>query len=94
MGVIFTGAWFNLPGFAFNNAIRAEGNPKLAAKMMIISCVLNLILDPIFIFGFDMGIRGAALGTVLCQLVVCLWSNYFTVGKSNLKLESKEYKIK
>ncbi|HSQ34170.1 MAG TPA: MATE family efflux transporter, partial [Peptostreptococcaceae bacterium] len=94
MSVIFEGAWFNLPGFALNSAIRADGNPNLAAKMMVITCILNLILDPIFIFGFDMGIRGAALGTVICQLVTFLWSaHYFTVGKSSLKLKIKNIKL-
>ncbi len=94
MSVIFAGSWFNLPGFALNSAIRAEGNPKLAAKMMIISCALNLILDPLFIFIFDMGVRGAALGTVICQLVVFIWcTHYFTVGKSNLKLKIKNIKL-
>lgn len=95
MSVIFFGSWFNLPGFALNSAIRAEGNPKLAANMMIISCVLNLVLDPIFIFGFNMGIKGAAIGTIMCQLLVCIWSvYYFTLGKSNLKLKAKNIKIK
>ena len=95
MSVIFAGAWFNLPGFALNSAIRAEGNPNLAAKMMIITCILNLILDPLFIFGFDMGIKGAALGTVICQLVTFLWSaHYFILGKSNLKLKVKNIKLK
>ena len=94
MSVIMCGAWFNLPGFAMNSAIRAEGNPKFASNMMIIGCLLNLILDPIFIFGFDMGIKGAALGTVICQLVICLWSGYyFTSGKSNLKLKLKNIRI-
>lgn len=94
MSVIFAGSWFNLPGFALNSAIRAEGNPKLAAKIMIISCALNLILDPLFIFIFNMGVRGAALGTVICQLVVFIWcTHYFTVGKSNLKLKIKNIKL-
>ena len=94
MSVIMCGAWFNLPGFAMNSAIRAEGNPKFASNMMIIGCLLNLILDPIFIFGFNMGIKGAALGTVICQLVICLWSGYyFTLGKSNLKLKLKNIRI-
>ena len=44
MSIIFAGAWFNLPGFALNSCIRGEGNPKLAARMMITSCILNLIL--------------------------------------------------
>ncbi|RDY25500.1 MATE family efflux transporter [Romboutsia weinsteinii] len=94
MSVIIFAAWFNLPGFALNSAIRAEGNPKLAAKMMITSCILNLILDPIFIFVFDMGIRGAAIGTAICQLVICIWSTYyFTKGKSNLKLRIQNIRL-
>lgn len=94
MSVILFGAWFNLPGFALNSAIRAEGNPKFAANMMIVSCVLNLILDPIFIFGFNMGIKGAAVGTVLCQLLIFIWSTYyFTLGKSNLKLRLKNVRV-
>lgn len=94
MSVIISGAWFNLPGFALNSAIRAEGNPKFASNMMIISCLLNLILDPIFIFGFNLGIRGAAIGTVICQLLICVWSlYYFTLGKSNLKLKLKNIKV-
>ena len=94
ISVIMYGTWFNLPGFAMNSAIRADGNPKFASKMMIIACLFNLILDPIFIFGFGMGIKGAALGTVICQLVICLWSGYyFTFGKSNIKLKLKNIKI-
>lgn len=94
MSVIFAGSWFNLPGFSLNSAIRADGNPKLASKMMIVTCLLNLILDPIFIFVFDMGIKGAALGTVICQLTICLWSlYYFTIGKSNLKLKLKNIRL-
>ncbi len=94
MSVIFFGSWFNLPGFALNSAIRAEGRPKLASNMMIVSCLLNLVLDPIFIFGFDMGIRGAALGTILCQLLIFVWSTYYFIsGKSTLKLKVKNIKI-
>lgn len=94
MSVILFGAWFNLPGFALNSAIRADGKPKLAANMMIISCILNIILDPLFIFVFDMGIKGAAIGTIICQLIICIWStHYFTYGKSNLKLKKENIKI-
>lgn len=94
MSVMIIGSWFNLPGFGLNSAIRAEGNPKLASKMMILTCILNLILDPLFIFVFNMGIKGAAIGTVICQLTICLWSiHYFTVGKSSLKLKKKNIKL-
>ena len=40
------GTWFNLPGFAMNSAIRADGNPKFASKMMIIACLFNLNTRP------------------------------------------------
>ena len=94
MSIIFAGAWFNLPGFALNSCIRGEGNPKLAARMMITSCILNLILDPIFIFGLGLGIKGAAIGTVISQLFIFAWSTYyFTLGKSNLKLRLKNIRL-
>ena len=94
MSVICFGAIFNLPGFSLNGAIRAEGNPKLAANMMISTCILNLILDPIFIFGFGFGIKGAAIGTVICQLVTFIWTSYyFTKGKSTLKLRVNNIKL-
>ena len=95
MSVIFAGAWFNLPGFALNSAIRAEGNPKLAAKMMIISCILNLILDPIFIFGFGMGIKRSSCRN--CNMPISSMSLVYTLfysRKIEFKIKSKEYKIR
>lgn len=93
MSVILLGTPFNLIAFSLNNAIRAEGNPKLAARTMIVGCILNLILDPIFIFVFNLGIKGAAIATLLCQVVVFIWvAHYFIRGKSNLKL--KKYNLK
>ena len=50
---------------AGNDGIRAEGNAKIAMMAMILGSVLNIILDPLFIFGLDMGIRGAAVATVI-----------------------------
>lgn len=94
INIIVMGAIYNLPGFAMNNAIRAQGNPKFAGNMMIICCILNIILDPILIFGFNMGIKGAALGTIICQFIVFAWSlHYFTLGKSSIKLKLKNIKI-
>ncbi|MGO0985614.1 MATE family efflux transporter [Clostridioides difficile] len=93
MSVILIGTIFNLISFSLNNAIRAEGNPKLAARTMIVGCILNLILDPIFIFVFNLGIKGAAIATVLCQVVVFMWVTYYFIrGKSNLKL--KKYNLR
>ncbi|MEG0295753.1 MAG: MATE family efflux transporter [Clostridium sp.] len=94
MSVILIGTIFNLMGFTLNNAIRSDGNPKMAARTMITGCVINLILDPIFIFGFGLGIRGAAIATVISQAVLAVWIvNYFTKGQSVLKLKCELFKL-
>lgn len=94
ISVIFFGSWFNLPGFALNSAIRADNRPKLASNMLIFTCILNIILDPIFIFKYDMGIKGAALGTIICQFITFILSlYYFTLGNSNLKLKKENFKL-
>ena len=94
ISVIFIGTVFNLAGFVLNNAIRSDGNPKMAAKTMIVGCALNLILDPIFIFVLGLGIRGAATATVICQVIIFMWVfYYFTKGKSNLKLKKINFKL-
>ena len=53
--------------FGLNSIVRSSGNPKLAMGLTLFTVLSNAILDPIFIFGLGMGIRGAALATVLCQ---------------------------
>lgn len=83
--------------FAFvltsNNIIRAEGNAKESMIIMVIGTGLNIILDPIFIFGFKMGIRGAALATILSQFVSLLYViNYLRSGKSHLKVKPHHLK--
>jgi putative MATE family efflux protein len=70
-----------------NNVVRAEGNPMLSMKVMVISALLNIALDPIFIFLLGMGVRGAAVATVLSKITgVVIMLYYFFVGKSVLKL--------
>ncbi len=87
MRIIILGSIFMFIGFGMNNFIRAEGNPKMAMYTMIIGAVLNTIGDPIFIFVFDLGIRGAAYSTVLSQMVTAVWvMYYFYSGQSSLKL--------
>ena len=71
--IILAGIPFAMTGYALNNIIRAEGNPRIAMISIFISAGLNIILDPIFIFGLDMGVRGAALATIISQAVLCIW---------------------
>ena len=59
--------------FGFNNMMRASGYPKKAMITMVISALANVILDPIFIFVFDMGIKGAAIATVISMCLTTVW---------------------
>ena len=64
--------------FGLNAIIRSSGNPRLAMRLTLFTVTANAILDPIFIFPLGMGIRGAALATVLCQcLSLCYTFQYF-----------------
>lgn len=63
--------------FGLNNLIRASGNPKTAMGLTLFTVIFNSILDPIFIFTFGMGIKGAAIATVLCQFLALLYTLYF-----------------
>ena len=61
---------------AFNNMIRGDGNPKQSAIIITSGCVINIVLDAVFIFVFNMGIIGAALATIIAQAITALW-DYF-----------------
>ena len=73
--------------FGLNSVVRSSGNPKLAMGLTLFTVISNAILDPIFIFALGMGIQGAALATVLCQLMslgYTLW--YFMSPQRFLQL--------
>ena len=63
--------------FGLNSVIRSSGNPKIAMGLTLFTVTSNAILDPVFIFGLKMGIRGAALATVLCQLMALCYTMWF-----------------
>ena len=63
--------------YGLNNILRSMGHPKWSMTATIVAVGLNIVLDPIFIFGLDMGVRGAALATVLSQAVAVVWQ--FTI---------------
>ena len=59
--------------FGLNAMLRSAGHPRFSMTATIVAVVINIILDPIFIFGLDMGVRGAALATVISQGVAVVW---------------------
>lgn len=94
MSVILIGPAFNIMSMTFGNLIRGDGNPRLSATIMIIGCVLNIVLDAIFIFVFKLGIQGAAYATVISQAVSSMVGlSYYLRGKSNVKLKSVNLKL-
>lgn len=73
-----------------NGVVRSSGRPRLAMLATILAVVLNTILDPIFIFVLDMGIRGAAIATVLAQVVALVWIVKILCDKENVLHFSRE----
>lgn len=95
MKIILIGAPLQAIGFGLNNFIRGEGNPKMAMATMLIGAILNTILDPIFIFVFDMGMKGAAIATIISQGASSIWVlSYFFRKKGLLKLKKENLKLK
>ena len=83
MKIIIPGHIFTSLSYAYTNIMRASGHPMRAMNTLILGALLNVILDPIFIFAFDMGIRGAAYATVLSMFVSCTWIMHFFFRKDN-----------
>ena len=88
LNIILWGVVFQVVGFSLNNIIRAEGNAKIAMQSMLLSGGVNLVLDPIFIFGLDMGVKGAAYATVCASIVLDVWVvAHFLSKRSVLRLK-------
>jgi putative MATE family efflux protein len=85
--IILAGNIINTTGIVLLNYARAEGNTRIGMISQITAALLNIALDAVFILGFKMGVRGAALGTVIAQTAALLiLSSYYISGKSYLKL--------
>jgi len=87
LSVILAGTVFITFAMSTNHVVRAEGRATVAMLTMVLGAVANIILDPIFIFGLKMGIRGAALATVISQfLSFCFLLLFYLSGRSSLKI--------
>ena len=77
-----------------NPFLTTQGFAKFSMLTTVIGAVLNIILDPIFIFGLGMGVKGAALATIMSQCVGAIWVLKFLTGKKTiLKLQLKNLKL-
>lgn len=84
MLIILAGNVFTHLYHGFNGLIRSSGHPKVAMGLTLFTVISNAILDPIFIFVLGMGIRGAALATILCQLAALAYTLRFLSDKRRL----------
>lgn len=88
------GTPFSMISSGMNGFINAQGFPKVGMLTTVIGAVLNLILDPIFIFVFHMGVSGAALATIISQIVSAIWVIRFLTGrKAILCLKRKHLQV-
>ena len=88
------GTLFVQLALGLNAFITAQGFAKTSMITVLVGAILNIILDPIFIFGFNMGVKGAALATIISQGVSALWVIKFLTGdKTLLKIKKRYLKI-
>lgn len=66
-----------------NGFINAMGYPRIGMGTIMVGAIINLILDPVFIYGFHLGVRGAAIATIISQLISFLWVLHFLLGPKN-----------
>lgn len=89
LGTIFVQLTLGMNAF-----ITAQGFTKISMFTVVIGAICNIILDPVFIFGCNMGVKGAALATILSQGISCIWVIRFLLGKqTNLQIKKENLKL-
>ncbi len=91
--IIAIGLPFMMIGTTLNSIIRADGNPKYAMISMVSGAILNIILDPIFIFVFKMGVEGAAIATVISQVLTFTLNIIYLKKFKSITLSKDKFKI-
>lgn len=84
IGLYLYGTVFVMLSLGLNTFISGQGNAKVAMLSVLIGAVTNIILDPIFIFVLGMGVKGAALATVISQALSAIWVVYFLLSKKSV----------
>lgn len=91
--IVIPGTLLTSLSFSFNAVMRASGYPKKAMYTMMIGAVTNVILDPIFIFWFDMGIQGAAIATVISMAISAAFVMNHFIQKDSIVRFHKKYLV-
>ena len=91
--IILIGAPFMITYSAIASIIRADGSPKYSMILLVVGAIINIILDPIFIFTFNMGVKGGAIATVVGQVVSCIMALVYIPKIKSVKLEKSDFKL-
>ena len=94
MSIYAIGTLFVQMTLGMNTFITAQGFTMISMVAVLIGAVCNIVLDPLFIFGLDMGVKGAALATILSQAISCVWVISFLCGrKTRLRIRKKNLRL-
>ena len=92
--VIFMGMPFYVISNLLSGVIRADGSPQISMLAMATGAIFNVIFDPIFIFGFQMGVLGAAIATILGQILSCAIAVFYLLKSKTFRLKLKSFRPK
>ena len=91
--IIILGAPFMIIYSSLSQLIRADGSPKYSMILLVIGAIINIILDPIFIFGFHLGVKGGAIATVIGQVVSFIMAIFYLKKVKSVKLNKSSFFI-
>ncbi|MDO5293224.1 MAG: MATE family efflux transporter [bacterium] len=92
--IIIIGSIIGIPGYCLNNSLRSIGQAKTSMKIVVATSILNIILDPIFIFGLNLGIAGAAIATVISQFTLTVYVIYAFRKRKDFMIHLSRSKVK
>lgn len=92
--ITIIGTPFILVGIGLSNFARTDGSPRISMATMLVGAIMNTILDPIFIFVFNWGVKGAAIATIMGQITSSILLILYFVKKGNMRLKRENIKIR
>lgn len=92
--IIIVGSIIGIPGYCLNNSLRSIGQTKTSMKIIVITSIMNIILDPLLIYVFHMGIAGAAVGTVISQTTLTVYVIFVFIKRKDFLIHLKRRHIK
>ena len=91
--IIILGIPFMVTYSTLSQLIRADGSPKYSMILLVVGAIINIILDPVFIFLFNMGVKGGAIATIIGQIVSFIMAMLYLKKVKSVKLEKESFKI-